>query len=118
MNFFDLKNIPLEDAGQLKRLSITGEKAEIAVVERDIGAEGGHSHPNEQFIYFLEGKAEFKVGEESHTIEAGQMLRIPPNIHHGITPLARTRVLTVYAPGRNSSKDEAAKGTKGFLVAG
>ncbi len=118
MNFFDLKNMPLEPSGVLKRLSISGENAELAIVERDVGATGGHSHPNEQFVYCLEGKAEFKVGEESHTIEAGQMLRVPPNIHHGITPLARTRVLTVYAPGRDSSKGEAAKGSKGFFAAG
>jgi quercetin dioxygenase-like cupin family protein len=118
MNFFDLKNMPLEPSGVLKRLSISGENAELCIVERDVGATGGHSHPNEQFIYCLEGKAEFKVGDEKHTIEAGQMLRIPPNIHHGITPLTRVRVLTVYAPGRDSSKKEAEEGTKGFLSAG
>jgi quercetin dioxygenase-like cupin family protein len=118
MNFFDLKNIPLEAAGNLKRLSITGENAEIAVVERDVGAEGGHSHPNEQFIYFLEGKAEFKVGRENHTLEAGQMLHIPSNVFHGITPLAPCRVLTIYVPGRDSSRKEAEEGSKGFLSAG
>ena len=83
-----------------------------------MGAVGGHSHPNEQFVYCLEGKAEFTVGDEKHIIEPGQMLRIPPNIHHGITPLTRVRVLTVYAPGRDTSKQQAEEGGNGFFAAG
>ncbi len=118
MNFFDLNNIPLEAAANLKRLTISGENAEFAIVEREAGATGGHSHPNEQFVYFLEGKAEFKVGDETHTLEAGQMLHIPPNVFHGIKPLTRTRVLTIYAPGRDSSRKEAEEGGKGHLLAG
>jgi len=124
--FFDLNKMPLEPTGVLKRLSILGENAELTFVERDVGAVGGHSHTashpnthsNEQFVYCLEGKAEVEVGDEKHTVESGQLVRIPPNIHHSITALTRVRILSVYVPGRDSSKKEVAEGGKGFLVAG
>ena len=81
MHLYDLNNAEFEVVGGRKRLTISGEAAEFAMVEREPGAEDGHSHPNEQFVYFLEGKAEFHVGDEKQTVGAGQVLHIP--ISHG-----------------------------------
>ncbi len=118
MHLYDLNNAEFEVVGGRKRLTISGEAAEFAMVEREPGAADGHSHPNEQFVYFLEGKAEFHVGDEKQTVGAGQVLHIPANIQHGIKPLSHIRYVTVYAPGRDASQQEAKEGKTGHHLAG
>jgi quercetin dioxygenase-like cupin family protein len=45
------------------------------------GAEA-HSHPNEQWIYILEGTFKAKVGGKDVTAQAGSVLYIPSNVIH------------------------------------
>src|ERR671929_2201701 len=53
------------------------------------GAEA-HSHPNEQWIFILEGTFKAKVGGKDVTANAGSVLYIPSNVIHsgGATPEA------------------------------
>jgi quercetin dioxygenase-like cupin family protein len=46
-----------------------------------------HSHPNEQWIYVLEGVMELIVNGERHTAHPGDAIYIPANtVHCGSTP--------------------------------
>jgi quercetin dioxygenase-like cupin family protein len=60
------------------------------------GAEA-HSHPNEQWIYILEGTFEANIGGQAVTAQAGSVLYIPANlVHSGVaTPDADVVFFTV-----------------------
>lgn len=59
-----------------------------------------HSHPHEQIVNMLEGTFELVVDGESHVLEAGDVLVIPPDVPH--TGVAHTpcRILDIFAPVR------------------
>lgn len=59
-----------------------------------------HQHPHEQFTYVLEGRLEFRVGNECTLLEPGMVAIIPANIPHGGRALVASRVLDVFAPVR------------------
>jgi quercetin dioxygenase-like cupin family protein len=60
-----------------------------------------HSHPHEQVGMVLEGKAIFFIGEESQTLGAGDMYRIPGNLKHRVVALDElVRALDIFDPIR------------------
>ena len=117
MDLFDLNNPDFEVVDGRSRLIILGQEAEFAMVQREPGAEGGHSHPNEQFVYFLEGEAEFHVGDERKHVGPGNLLHIPKDVPHGITPKTFIRYVTVYVPPRDASLRAAESGEAGHILA-
>lgn len=46
-----------------------------------------HSHPEEQVMLVLSGRAEAHVGDEVYIVEAGQASHHPPNVEHHYVPL-------------------------------
>jgi quercetin dioxygenase-like cupin family protein len=63
-----------------------GEFIKVGIVTYQRG-EGPppHYHPNdEQFIYMLEGRAAFVLGEEVNVVAPGDLIHIPRNAVHGI----------------------------------
>jgi quercetin dioxygenase-like cupin family protein len=61
-----------------------------------------HSHPFEQLVLIVQGRARFHVGGESLEAGPGSMLRIPPNAVHYAEPIGEEVVmnLDVFAPLR------------------
>jgi quercetin dioxygenase-like cupin family protein len=41
-----------------------------------------HSHPWEQIAFVIEGSCEFVIGDDEVTLEAGDMVNIPPCVEH------------------------------------
>lgn len=77
-------------------------KSQSGVMTLDVGQDtgAGDSHPGDQIIYVVEGKAFVRVGNEEAVAGPGTLLTIPAGTHHyvrneGNVPLF---VLTVYAP--------------------
>ena len=63
-----------------------GELIKVGIVTYQAG-EGPppHFHPNdEQFIYLLEGRAAFLLGDEVKVVDPGDLVHIPRNKVHGI----------------------------------
>ena len=56
-----------------------------------------HSHPNEQWIYVLEGTLRAKVGDKELVAKPGALIYIPSNIIHSVkaTPDADVLFFTV-----------------------
>src|SRR6266571_4735695 len=56
-----------------------------------------HSHPNEQWIYILEGTFRGKIGDQEIEAKPGSVLYVPSNIVHsgGATPDADVLFFTV-----------------------
>ena len=78
------------------------EKMMMSYVELEPGAVvAEHSHPHEQVGMMLSGKAIFYIGEESKTLQAGDMYRIPGNIRHRVVALEEAvKVLDIFHPIR------------------
>jgi quercetin dioxygenase-like cupin family protein len=62
---------------------VEGEKMMVALMRMPAGTGAErHSHPNEQWIYVLEGTFEAIVGDKPCTTPAGSILYIPSNVIH------------------------------------
>ncbi|MGH7044259.1 MAG: cupin domain-containing protein [Acetobacteraceae bacterium] len=69
----------------MERKTFTGEGATLALHRIQPGHDRlPHAHHYEQIVYMLAGKADFHVGEETHRLETGGVIVIPPNVVHYI----------------------------------
>ena len=60
-----------------------------------------HSHPHEQISYIASGKVIYFLGSEQQTLEAGDMVTIPPGVPHAIQTLSQSvRLVDAFAPVR------------------
>jgi quercetin dioxygenase-like cupin family protein len=60
-----------------------------------------HNHPHEQITYLLEGSMHFVVGDETLTMNPGDIAVIPGGASHGGRTISRCRVIDVFAPARD-----------------
>ncbi len=105
MNAFDdLRSIRplLLSAGYLAR-AVHGGQLTLAVVEVEPGAElPEHRHANEQLGMVIEGSVVFRIADETRTVEAGGIWRIPSDTPHAVTGGdAGAVVVDVFSPPRD-----------------
>ncbi len=64
---------------------VEGERMIVALMRAPAGKMGEpHSHPNEQWIFVLEGEFEIRLDGQTHKCGAGNVIYIPANtIHQG-----------------------------------
>ena len=77
---------------------VEGDRMIVALMRMPAGTGApAHSHPNEQWIYVLEGTFKGKVGDQEVVAKPGSVLYIPANMVHsgGATPDADVRFFTV-----------------------
>ena len=73
-----------------------------------------HRHANEQIVWMLKGKMEFRIGNEQRSMIAGDVAVIPGDTEHeGFFP-EDTEVVDVFAPPR---EDFLAGGTPSYMRA-
>ncbi len=85
---FDMKSLTkinaAEGYGQTLGPVIEGELTTVGLMTIASGGEAKpHSHPNEQWIYIIEGRVKTTI--DGRTIEAGpgELIYLPPNSVHG-----------------------------------
>lgn len=62
---------------------VEGDRMMVALMRMPAGTGAeAHSHPNEQWIYILEGTFEAVIGGKSVTAPAGTVVYIPSNVEH------------------------------------
>ena len=67
----------------------------------DGGAVGTvHTHPHTQIAYIVSGRFEFTVGEETHTVNAGDSVLIPSGMSHGLLCLEKGELIDIFTPER------------------
>src|SRR5262245_40390125 len=59
-----------------------------------------HSHPNEQIVWMLKGKVEFRLGSEQRVCGKGDVVLIPGGTEHEAWFLEDTEVIDFFAPRR------------------
>lgn len=55
-----------------------------------------HSAPTPAVLYFLEGEAEVKLGEDKVNAQPGSFVYMPPMLPHGISAKTPLRMLLVH----------------------
>lgn len=98
---FDLAHLQTIDAGPGYSTAhgpvVEGERIQIGLIRmpRGTGARP-HSHPNEQWVYVLEGTLESEVEGVKSSVPAGSLIYIPANAVHSAlaTPEADVIFLT------------------------
>ena len=64
-----------------------------------------HSHPHEQITYVIQGKMEFRLGEETRVLRAGEGACCPPGVTHSAVILDEPTVgLDAWHPVREDYK--------------
>jgi len=59
-----------------------------------------HKHPNEQIVWMLNGRMDFRIGTDRRSMTAGDVAVIPGNVEHeGFFP-EDTEVVDIFAPPR------------------
>ena len=62
---------------------VEGERIIVALMRMKAGTGAvPHSHPNEQWIYVLEGTFEATIKDQKHTVKPGSAVYIPANAEH------------------------------------
>lgn len=101
--FTFIKDTKLEDlgAGVSRRiLAHAGNMMQVQVIF-ETGAVGPmHNHPHEQLTYVLSGEFEFTIGDETHTVTAGDTLYKKPNIMHGCVCTQAGILIDTFTPIR------------------
>lgn len=100
MPFYNPDEIePVQKPGRAREMIIAGENLLMMRIERHDAAAGGHSHPNEQMIYLLEGRARFRLGDEVREVGPGEAVHVPPHLDHEVTLLTPAiRYIEVFSP--------------------
>ena len=94
--------VPLEDLSPLlQRQFVVGRDIMVARVLLKKGCiVPEHSHINEQVTYILEGALKFWIDGKEITVNAGEVLTIPPKMSHKAEAMADTVDLDVFTPPR------------------
>ncbi len=61
-----------------------------------------HQHPHEQLTYIIHGKCDFTLGDEVVSMEAGDVILVPPDVPHTLRPTSDETIinLDVFSPIR------------------
>lgn len=85
--FFDLDEVAKIDAGPDYSSAhggvIEGDRTQAGLMCMPAGTEAGlHTHPNEQFIYLIQGSVEFTVEDQTRTVSEGELIFVPAEARH------------------------------------
>ncbi len=89
---FDVKSLEGLDAGPGYATTfgpvVEGELTQVGVMTLPAGdASKPHTHPNEQWIYILQGRLNATVDGQETLVEPGQLIYIPANTVHCVEVL-------------------------------
>lgn len=105
--FFDVDKLEQKQTADKVNIRIAfGEKLMISYVNIEANATlDEHSHPHEQMGLFLEGEAEFTIGDETQHMKPGMGFLVPPNVKHKVvTSDQPIVVLDIFSPPREDFK--------------
>jgi quercetin dioxygenase-like cupin family protein len=91
------------DRPGVERRVFSGEGATVAFTTLAPGhSPFPHSHPHEQIVYMISGRARFFVGDEETILEPGDMVVVPPGVEHHAQTLGDEPALdlSVFTPPR------------------
>ena len=102
MGLVKLEELPeLQIARGIRARAVTADTITVAHVRLDAGAPlPEHAHHNEQVVNVIEGVLELVMNGETHILERGKVLVIPPNAVHSGRAVKDCYVVDVFHPVR------------------
>lgn len=96
--FFRPEALPEENVGGTYSTSrggvVRGDRIQAGLILKPKGTGSSwHSHPNEQFIYVVQGTLRARVNDEERLVPKGGIIRIPANTMHSIISTPEEDVL-------------------------
>ena len=71
------------DYSSVEGACVEGDKMIVALMRMPAGTGAeAHSHPNEQWIYILEGTFRGRIGDKDFEAKAGSVVYVPSNVIH------------------------------------
>jgi quercetin dioxygenase-like cupin family protein len=100
--FHALNDLPIEKVtDKITRRVLAGDKGMVVWWSMKAGAHAAaHRHPHEQMFWVLEGRMEFRLGQDTRTCVAGDVGVIPGGVEHEAWFPEDTEVVDVFAPPR------------------
>jgi quercetin dioxygenase-like cupin family protein len=105
--FFDVDELEAKQTLAGVKMQVAyGEKIMMAYVNLDANITlPAHSHPHEQMGMFLEGEAEFTIGDEKRIVKPGMAYLVPSNVEHKVTTFDKpVLALDIFSPPREEYK--------------
>jgi len=115
--FKELAALPEERiSDKISRRVLSGKQGMIVWWSIKAGAHAAaHKHAHEQIVWMLKGRMDFRIGEERHSMVAGDVAVVPSGVEHeGFFP-EDTEVVDMFAPPR---EDFIAGGTPAYMREG
>jgi len=106
MAFYKQEQLKAEAVGRGRsRIAVNTQSLMMVIFDFEDGpAEAPdplHSHPHEQISYIVSGKVIYFLGSEQLSLEAGDMVTVPPNLPHAIQTLTpKVRLADAFTPVR------------------
>lgn len=97
--------VPVQDFGAVRLFQLAHPAAQGTdnIVLRGqvaVGAEfPTHSHDRDEILVFLAGKARYTIGDETGTVEAGDVIVVPSRRNHTFAPLEDVDALAILPAG-------------------
>ena len=75
-----------KEPGLIVKLLATGENVSLSLLQAQPGKSFEvHQHEEEELCYIHQGKGVMTIGEKSYEIVAPVVVRVPPNLKHGLS---------------------------------
>jgi len=105
--FFDVDKIKSRQMMDGVKIRVAyGEKVMMSYVNIDANTTiPEHSHPHEQMGMFIEGEAEFTIGNETKLVKPGMAYLVPSNVKHKVVTYDKpVLALDIFSPTREEYK--------------
>ena len=105
--FIDVDKLESKQIAEGARIRVAyGEKVMMSYVNIDANSViPEHSHPHEQMGTFLEGEAEFTIGDEKKIVKQGEAYLVPSNVKHKVVTSDKpVLALDIFSPPREEYK--------------
>jgi len=105
--FFDVDSLRSKQIMEGVRIRVAyGEKVMMSYVNIEANTTiSEHSHPHEQMGMFLDGEAEFTIGDQKRTVKPGMAYLIPSNVKHKVATSDKpVLALDIFSPPREEYK--------------
>lgn len=105
--FFDVEKIKSRQMMEGVKIRVAyGEKVMMSYVNIEANTTiPEHSHPHEQMGMFIEGEAEFTIGNETKLVKPGMAYLVPSNVKHKVVTYDKpVLALDIFSPPREEYK--------------
>ncbi len=88
--------VAYQDGQVVSRTLAQGRPLSLTLFAFDSGEEiSSHASFGDAMVYILEGSARITIGQEEHTVRAGEAILMPKNVNHALFATERFKMLLV-----------------------